>query len=272
VELHLDLPAGIHLDFGLWDYLLIICVALMSLVLAYLPSPRLKAFVLMLPIPFTLATLMLGKGVTVSTVFGSLTLIIFTTSVRVLYNNFRWHIVPALTVSVIGYCIIGVLIARFVPEVEWLFWVALAFVSIVGVVGGVLMPHRDEPHHRTPLPIYTKAPIILGVVIALVCAKKLLEGFTQTFPMVGLIGNYEGRHCLWTINRAIVRSICAFMPMFMVIRLLTPKIGLPGALACGWGVYLPALALVVWLDRRDAKRHGKKPETAETAVGESLGV
>lgn len=272
MDVHLDLGWGVTLAFGKWDYLLAVVVLTMSLVLAYLPSPRLKALVLMLPIPFTLATLMVGKGVTVSTVFGVFALILFTTSVRLLYTKAGWSIVSALAICLLGYCVIGVAIASFVPNHNVLFWVALVAMTVTGFVGGAMMPHREEPHHRTPLPVWKKAPIVFGVVVLLVCAKKLLEGFTQTFPMVGLVGNYEARHSLWTVNRSLVRMMTAFAPMFASIRLLTPKYGIGAGLAVGWAGYLTMLGIVLWQDRRDAKKLGIKPEVAEAESGQTLGA
>ena len=269
--MHIDLGKHIHLDFGVWDFSLLVVVVSMSLLLAYLRTPRLKALVLMMPIPFTLATLMVGKGVTVSTVFGVFTLILFTTCVRLLHTKAGWPIVRTLAVCLFGYCVIGVLIAQFVPDSDWLFWSALIAMVITGFVCGAMMPHREEPHHRTPLPVWKKAPIIFCVVVLLVCAKKLLEGFTQTFPMVGLVGNYEARHSLWTVNRSLIRSMVPFSLMFIPIRVLMPKHGVGFGLSVGWAGYLLALGVLIWQDRRDARRLGMKADD-DTETGETLGA
>jgi len=48
------------MSFGVWDALLIAVVSIMGTAIAYLRHPKHKAFVLMLPVPFTLAMLALA--------------------------------------------------------------------------------------------------------------------------------------------------------------------------------------------------------------------
>jgi len=47
----------------MWDIILIVVVSITGTFAAYIPHPKWKAFLLLIPIPFTLAVLALGRPI-----------------------------------------------------------------------------------------------------------------------------------------------------------------------------------------------------------------
>ena len=68
-----------------WDLLLVIVISVQATVLAYLQQPRWKAFMLSLPVPFTLMVLAAGRPIDVTNVLGLFLLLLFTHGVRWLH-------------------------------------------------------------------------------------------------------------------------------------------------------------------------------------------
>jgi len=227
--------------FTTWDVVLIVAVSLQATVMAYLPLPRLKAFAYVLPVPFTIASLALGRTIDATNVMGVLLLFAYVQGVRLLYQRLRLPIVAAIAIAALSYTAIGWLLAPVIPEDGATFWVSAAVTLGVSIGLYRLLPHRDEPSHRTTLPVYIKLPIIAGVIVLLVLAKEQLQGFMTLFPMVGVVGAYEARHSLWTMGRAIPTWMVAMIPLLSVIRLAQPSLGLPWALVLGWAAFLTVL-------------------------------
>lgn len=229
-----------------WDIALVAVVSIMGTAVAYLHNPQHKAFVLMLPIPFSMATMSVGLPVDATNVIGIGVLGIFSAGTWFLHARLRWPIIPVIVLCGIAYCLIGAGLASILPKSDLAFWLSVGFIGTLSAVLIRFMPHRDEPGHRTPLPIWIKLPAIALVIIGIVTIKKQLGGFMTAFPMVGTIAAYEARNCLWTILRRIPWVMLLILPMHCVIRLTQDHIGVGGALLAGWPVFL----LFLWLLRR----------------------
>jgi len=232
------------LAFTGWDVLLIVAVAVHATALAYVPQPRWKAFLLTLPVPFTLASLSLGLSVSASNVLGLLLLFGYAVGVYALHSRLRVPIVAAIVLCAAGYCLAASALAPRLSGGDAAFWISAAAVCVFAVVLLRLMPHRDEPSHRSPLPVYLKLPLIALVIVALVIIKKHLQGFMALFPMVGVVASYEGRFCLWTLTRQMPVIMLTLLPMMAVMRVAYPLVGLGWALAAGWVVFVLILALL----------------------------
>jgi hypothetical protein len=232
-----------NFQFTGWDLGLLIAVSVMGALVAYLHHPKWKSLILSLPIPFTLACLSLGPAVNVNAthVAGSFLLILYTYGVRWLYVGVGLPIVAAIGISAGGYALLGLLLGRALPESEGAFWAAAVLVFLAALLAVRLTPQREEPGHRTSLPLWIKLPIIVGVVCLLIVCKQMLRGFMTQFPMVGIVASYEARHCLWTISRAIPLIVIWLLPAMAVIHVLQPRVGQGVALTAGWLVYLAFL-------------------------------
>ena len=156
-------------------------------------------------------------------------------------------IVLAIVLSAAGYCLVGGLLAAVVPDNGTVFWSIAVLTFGLGVGLHLVLPHRQEPGHRSPLPVPVKFVVIVLVISFIVAIKGWLQGFMTLFPMVGVVAAYEARHSLWTITRQIPVLMITLVPLHATVRLLQGRLGLGPALACGWVVFL---AVLVPLGRR----------------------
>lgn len=227
-----------------WDAALIAVVSLMGTAVAYVRDPEHKAFVLMLPVPFTLATLALGRPVDATNVLGMGVLFCFSLGVWTLRVRLRFPILAAIGICAAAYCAAGAGIAALPPAGDAAFW--LSVIATLGAAAALvrLLPYREEPRYRTALPVWIKLPAIALVIFVVVAIKHRLGGFMTMFPMVGVVAAYEARNSLWTIVRRIPWFIIVMTPMIAVIRLSQDRLGLPRALALGWPVFLTLLWLL----------------------------
>jgi len=223
---------------GTWDIILLIAVTLVATVVAYVHDPRHKAFLITLPIPFTVASLALGKPIGVCSVAGLFVLLTYTHGVCLLHYRVRLPIVPAIVISAVGYCLMGWVLTKVLPEKEWAFWSILACAFLVAIGCLRLLPIPNEPGHRTPLPIWIKLPIIAAVVLFVIALKQVLQGFMPLFPMLALVGGYEARHSLRTIRRQITVIMLALGSFMAVAHLTQDKLGLGYALLLGWVAFI----------------------------------
>lgn len=229
------------IGFNFWDIALIAVVAAQSTLLAYLHSPKLKALLLSLPLPFTVAVLSVGQPIDITNIAGFLLLFIYTHSVRILNWRFGVPVVAAIVMSALGYCVLGTALNAILPRTEAAFWTMCAVVLATALFFHWKLLPRDEPGHRSSLPAGVKLIVIVCVITILVVIKKHLQGFMTIFPMVGLVACYEGRHCLWTICHQIPIVMLTMLPMVIVIRLAQPYLGYAWALLPGWFVFIMLL-------------------------------
>lgn len=221
-----------------WDFLLLVVVSLMGTAMAYVRHPRLKAFILTLPFPFTVACLSLGQGVNATHVLGLFLLLMYNHAVRALHVGCGLPIVPSIALPTLAYAGFGAWVAPRVSNSDPAFWGGSAALFLFALMLYRRTGHRHEPGHRTPLPFWIKLPVVMGVVLLLIISKQALQGFMTMFPMVSIVAAYEARHSLWTISRTVAAFALCLLPMLVVMRLLEPAHGLGPALAAGWLVYL----------------------------------
>jgi hypothetical protein len=233
------------------DLALIVAVTAMGVAVAYLRNPEHKATVLMLPVPFTLAMLAVGRPIDATNVVAIPALFGYTLLVWALRERCGLPILAAIAIAAASYCLAGAAASRWMPTGPAAFWTAIAATMVAGVALVRKLPHRSEPHHRTPLPVWIKAPAIAAVICGLLAIKQQLGGFTTMFPMVGVVASYESRHSLWTIVRRIAWLLVLMAPMMAAIRLWQDRVGVPWALVLAWPVMLAGL--LIW-HRRFAGR------------------
>jgi len=250
--------SGHFISIGPWDFLLIVVVSVQATILAYIFNPKLKAFVLSFPFPFTIASLALGRRVDATNALGLIDLLLFTHGVRILNSRWRVPIVPSIVIAAVSYCIIGWIVAKLVPSGDLVFWSSCLLVVLVGLIAVKKFPYREDAPYRTALPVFIKLPIIMAVVIILVIFKKGLGGFMTVFPMVGVIAVYEGRSMLSSMCRQIPGIMITLVGLMMVARLTYGTLGLAGSLVAGWAAFLLVLKPInrwVWETGIDAEIH-----------------
>lgn len=226
---------------NLWDLALLVVVSVQATSIAYVRRPRAKALLFGFPFPFSMAFLALGQPVDATNILGLMLLLGFMHAVRWLHVKKGWHIVAAIAAAVIAYALVGAVIAHYIPRKEWIFWVSFGVLATLAFTLLIGQPHRDEPEHRSPLPVSTKLLAVAAVITALVLAKQWLQGFMTVFPMVSVVAAYEARHSLWTMTRQVPVMLLSLGPMLVTIHVAQPYLGPYGALAVGWLVFTGAL-------------------------------
>lgn len=242
-------PVTFH--FGPWDYALVAVVSLQTVAIAYTHHAQLKALLVMLPFPFTVATLALGARVDATHVWGLGLFLAYIHGVRFLSHRVRVPIGVAIVAGMGAYAAGGWLLGGQIPRNTPSFLLACAGMLVIASLAVVCTPHRDEPGHRTSLPVWIKLPIIVAVILMLVVAKQNLRGFMTTFPMVMCLGAYETRHSLWTMCRQTAKFALLAIPLMAVSRYTEPHLGLGRSLAAGWVVFL---VLLLPIFRRTLRR------------------
>lgn len=233
-------------SFGMWDAVLVAVVSAQATAIAYLHQPRWKVVVLSVPLPFTLASLALGKPIGTTHVAGVMLLALFPHGVRLLHYKAHLPIVAAIVVSALAYCAVGTALVKVLPITDTAFWIAAAAAFAAGGVLYAVTPRREEPGHRSPLPLWIKLPIIVCVISVLIVIKQMLIGFMAMFPMVGVVTAYEARHSLHAVCRQIHALMLAFVPMAVTIYLVQDRLGLGRALLAGWCVYALVAGPLTW--------------------------
>jgi hypothetical protein len=232
-----------------WDLVLLLVVSSHATALAYIHAPRWKAFFYALPVPFTFCSLALGQPVGTTHALGLLGSFLFVYAVRGLHISARLPIVVAIVISGLGYGLIGAGLTAVVPDTELNFWLALAGVFVLATVLHLTLRHRDEPGHRSPLPVPVKFLAVVSIIAVLILLKQWLKGFMAAFPILGTITTYEARHSLWTLCRQVPVLMIGASLMLGVCRVTQAQFddvrtGLLAGLALGWLVYLACSILL----------------------------
>lgn len=232
-----------ELHLGIYDLVLLFVVAIQGTVIAFIRQPRFKAFVLSLPVPFTIANMALGKQVGTTHVLGLLNLLLFAHVVRWLHTKVRVPIVLSIIIAVAVYCTVGTVVNNLLVDSRLIFWTAAGGVFLFGIALFKLIPYRNEPGHRSELSVPVKFALLCGVAAFIVSMKSLLGGFMTVFPMVTVIACYESRYSLWTVGRQIPILMLVMVPTMCTIRLLQQVAGLniPASLGLAWIVVLSIL-------------------------------
>jgi hypothetical protein len=235
-----------------WDLALLVAVTAMGTLLAYVPDARWKAFIVGLPIPFTIATLSLGLPIGPSHALGLVGLLLFVNLVRWLHYGARLPIVPAILVSDCAYLALALLINRSLPDSAPAFWASVAAVVSAGALLLLFLPEVAEAASRSPLRPAVKVAAIFAVILVIVLLKRALRGFMTLFPMVTTVAAYEARKSLHTLGRQIPVVMVTIGPMtaamWLAQRLLHASV--PLSLLAGWAAFLAVLVPMTMLRMR----------------------
>jgi len=237
--------------FEFWDWVLIGVVALQATVVAYVHSPRVKAFIMFFPVVFTVAVVAVGKPVDAANIAGLGLLYLYSWTSRICH--YRWHIpiVPSIMLSAFLYCLEAVLLIGFIPSTDWAFWTSCSVAIALALL--LLRVRKPQPGtgHTTPLPVWIKLPAVTAIVVVLVAVKVALQGFLSTAPMVALFGTYEARKSLYALTNQIPLTVLLVTMISAVSRLTYRACGLGPSLLLGWSVCALTIgATVLWSKNR----------------------
>jgi hypothetical protein len=231
-----------------WDATLVLSVTALVTVMALLRAPRRKALVLVFPLPFTIATLSVGRPIDATHVAALGLLFGYTWAVHALHRRARLPLLASIGASAAGFVGAATWLNAWLPRDEATFWWTVALTLAAGFALLRVLPPRDEPGARQELPLAVKLPIAALTITLLVTLKQAIGGFMTLFPMVGLLASYENRHGLWANVRQIPVVMITMLPLLVTSHLTQPAVGLAASLAWGWIPYL--LAVTPFVVRR----------------------
>jgi len=237
----------LHIAPSGWDAALVVVVTAMVAVMAHLHTPRRKALVLSVPLPFTIAVLAVGRPIDATHVAALWLLFAYTLAVYLLHRRLGLALLPGIVLAAAGFVAGGSALNVLLPNGEAAFWIAVAATLLVA--GALLraLPVSREVGVHVDLPLARKLPTVGLVVAALVVLKGVMGGFMTLFPMVGVVASYENRHGLWANVRQVPVVMLTMLPLMVTARLVEPALGLAGALLMGW---IPFVVVLIPFLRR----------------------
>lgn len=226
------------------DWIMFGVILLMVMAMTSVKQPRIKTLIWLLPIPFTVVTLLLGKPVGSSNLLGVGLLLLFANTVRWAHDRKLAPIVLLIALSATGYVGLSGLLRPLLSHTEVEFWgltVLLLLLFLWVVVRAKRLntsPRCDEASG------HMKRLILAVVVFMLVVLKHSLQECMTMFPMLGVVAAYEFRESHWYMCRKVGHFALCSIPMMATIHMLQPMFGLPLALVGGWGTFI---SLMLWL-------------------------
>lgn len=206
--------------------------------IACVRSPRLKALIYSLPVPFTCAYVATGVPMNATHITGLILIVTYNWLVWFLRTKANWPLQLAIPASV-GVYITGSILARPLAGTP-LIWVALIFLAI-WTLNALLYRARPEPHHRGRTPVYLKIPMVFVISMIIYNATRLLAGAVNTFPYAGIFTSYESRHSLRTLAGQFTINILGLLLCILTIAATENRFPAPIPLLLGW------IPVILWI-------------------------
>lgn len=230
--------------------MLVAAVTFMSCGMAYIRDARLKALLYALPLPLTASTIVSGIPYEATHVTGQLIIWCMIWLCWYLHASRRIGIMAVIGVTLLIYMATVLALSSIIPRwgEEWEAWIFYGIVIFQFCLAALLLrilPEKNDPGHRSSLPVYLKCAIIFVIVCCVVAARDYLRGFMVSFPYITTFGLYESRHSLYTFAWRNSYFMLAIMPAMAVFRRLFPDVaGIGWALVGLWCVYLPLYFII----------------------------
>lgn len=204
--------------------------------IAYVRSPRAKALIYSLPVPFSCAYLATRLPLNATYLTGLILVVGYNWAVYLLCLKARLPILLAIAIAALGYFAGGMLLRPMIAVP--IGWVAGAF--LIGWLMNLRLYHaRAQPEHRSRTAWWLKAPAIFAIALAIYNTTQLLAGAVGTFPYAGVFTSYEMRHSLRTLAGQFTINALGILLCMLVIAAAEPHLPSPWPLLLGW---LPVLA------------------------------
>jgi len=232
-------------NLGIWNILLLILLPTMGTAMSYIPHAKWKAFIAVIPVPFTLITLSIGTFKGVDSALGVIILLAYIFSVKFFYQKLHIPIVLSILLAVIEYCILAYILKILVPNTVPMIIIFTSIYFSLSVWIHLKMPYKEEPHYRSPLAVWKKFLILLLLAIFAIIMKNYLGGFMSVFPLFSIIGAYESRSSLYTFCRYISLAMIGFGFLLSTMYILQDDYGLIPALIAGLSIYIPLFSIML---------------------------
>jgi hypothetical protein len=214
--------------------------------IAYVRSPRAKALIYSLPVPFSCAYLATGLAINATHITGLMLVIGYNWLVLGLVRA-KVPLVVAIVAAAAAYFGGAWLLRPLAGLENATLWWAAGIGFAAWVLGVVLYRPREEPGHRSRTAWWVKAPLIFAIAMGVYNATDLLAGGVGMFPYAGVFTSYESRHSLRTLAGQFTINSLGLLMCLVTIH-LAERAGVPvlGALFLGWVPVIAWIALVRW--------------------------
>lgn len=226
--------------------------------IAYVRSPRAKALIYSLPVPFSCAYIASGLPVNATHIAGLILVVGYNWLVYLLCRA-RVPLLVAIVLSAAAY-FAGAMALRPLASVS-LWWIA--GIAAVGWLA-TFIKYRAEAgqDHRSRTPWYVKAPLIFALAMAVFNATDLLAGGVGMFPYAGMFTSYEMRHSLRTLAGQFTINALGLLACLVTIH-IAEQAGLPAPLplVLGW------MPVLIWAAVVQALKLGRVRAAASAGGG-----
>jgi hypothetical protein len=211
--------------------------------IAYVRTPRAKAFIYSLPVPFSCAYLATRLPVDATHLSGLILVVGYNWLVYLLTRN-KVPLIAAIIISAAGYFLAAMALRPVAAFPVW--WLAAAGLAGWLVALATYRP-RDEPTHRSRTAWYVKAPLIFALAMVIYNTTGLLAGAVGLFPYAGVFASYESRHSLRTLAGQFTLNALGLLMCLLTIHVVEGRLPAPLPLVLGWVSVVAWAGLVQWL-------------------------
>jgi hypothetical protein len=198
--------------------------------IAYVRTPRAKALIYSLPVPFSCAYLATGLPINATHISGLILVVGYNWLVYLLARA-RVPLLAAITISAAAYFGAAMALRPLAAISVW--WLAAA-----GLAGWIvaLAAYRplEQPAHRSRTAWYIKAPLIFAIAMGVYNATDLLAGGVGMFPYAGIFASYESRHSLRTLAGQFTLNALGLLLCLLTIHAAEGRLPAPLPLLLGW--------------------------------------
>jgi hypothetical protein len=221
-------------------------IALIIVIISLVKNSTIKAIVYGLPIPITLATIALQRGVDTTHIIGLFLLTGFLWLVYKL-NQMKIGIYTSNILASIAYVVLGYFFINFIDTNGTTFGILCASYFILWLIFVLRVDFSKQKSNiskRKKVSVFVKGPTVFVVANFLLFMKNLLGGIITTFPFSGVFTVVEMRDDLEVLSKEFTKNSVAILAFFIVLYFTYEHIGIYYSVLVGWLIYFLTLSFV----------------------------
>lgn len=211
--------------------------------MAYVRSPRAKALIYSLPVPFSCAYMATQLPINATHLTGLVLVVGYNWLVYLLRARWHWPLLPVIGLAAGGYFVAAMALR---PLAALSLLPIAAVMLVIWLVTVVFYKPSPEPDYRSRTHWYVKAPLIFAIAMGVYNATGLLAGGVGMFPYAGMFASYEMRQSLRTLAGQFTLHVVGLLMCLLTIAVTEKHLPPPVPLLLGW---VPVL-IWAWAVRR----------------------
>jgi len=216
-------------------------ITLVILLIASVREGRLRAIIYGLPLPITTALIATKSQIDASHVIGLFLLCVFLWLVFFFYKKRNLTIIASDILSATIYVILGFFLIRII-SID--FWKMVFFYLLFWIIYLLRYQPKYEQGSKSPIKPLIKGGLVFVISLCLLLLKSILRGVVVTFPFSGIFAVVEAKDTLYTLAGEFTKNSLSILVFFIIVNVLSPKIGYYQSILLGWLFYFPILLLL----------------------------